>query len=135
MLWTKLDWEPPPPKGLTEDGQAPPEVAMMGGLVKLLQLFVTRRPDPVFIQRGVLGVELSEGPDGITIKKVLADSPAARAELLVGDRITRFQGKDVKELGDLHDLVAEHAIASRFKIEVLRNGKKTDVEITTEKGL
>jgi hypothetical protein len=135
MVWTKLDWKPPPPHGITENGQAPPEIAVMGNLAKFVQLFVKKRPEPVFLQRGLLGVELAEDKEAVRIQRVLPDSPAAKAGLMDGDQITQFQDKPVKTLADLHGLSAEHAAKDKVQIEVDRAGQKQTLTVTTGKGL
>src|SRR5205085_5622856 len=48
-----------------------------------------------------LGLELADVDGAVTVKAVLADSPAAKAGLKVGDRITEYRGKAVAATADL----------------------------------
>lgn len=135
MVWTRLDWTPPPPRPILEGGQGATELAVMGNLMKLLQVFMQKRPDPVFIQRGLLGIQLVERDGGVFVEHVLPGSPAAKAGTRVGDRILRYQDKEVASLKDLHGLAAEHASKEEIAIEVERAGQKHTMTIRTEKGL
>jgi S1-C subfamily serine protease len=134
MLWTKVDWEPPVPRGITEGGAAP-EMAAMGMLVNVMRLFMKKRPDPVYAQRGQMGIELADEDNAILIKRVLPESAAAKAGLKEGDRVTRYQMAPVKTLAELHALAAEHAGTTRVNLEVVRDGKPLEITVETEKGL
>ncbi len=135
MIWTRLDWTPPPPRPILDGGQAPNELAAMGGLMRLLQVFMQKRPEPVYIQRGFLGVQLAEKDGGVVVDHVLPGSPADKAGLRSGDRILRFHEKDVGSLKDLHGLAAEHASKQEVALEVERGGQKHAKTIRTERGL
>lgn len=135
MIWTRLDWTPPPPRPILDGGQAPNELAAMGGLMKLLQAFMQKRPEPVYIQRGFLGVQVAEQDGGVVVEHVLPGSPADKAGVRTGDRILRFQEKEVSSLKDLHGLAAEHASKQEVALEVERAGQKHAKTIRTERGL
>ena len=135
MVWTKIDWKPPAPMGIADDGKPPPEISAMSGMAKPLQVFVKQRPPPVFVQRGLLGIELAEDKDAVRIQRVLPDSPAANAGLKDGDRITQFQEKSVRTLADLHGLAAEHAGKDKLSVGVDRAGQKHTMTVTAGKGL
>jgi S1-C subfamily serine protease len=135
MLWTKLDWSPPAPAGLGDGGQ-PPEVAVMGGLVSFLQLLIKKKPEPVFVARGFLGIELADRKEGgVVINAVLDDSPAAKAGLKPGDRLLKFQDKGVRRLAELHPIVTEHAGKDQLELEIDRDGKLLKVTVTPGRGL
>ena len=135
MIWTRIDWTPPAPRGIADDGKAPPEISVMSSMANLLQMFIKQRPAPVFVQRGLLGIELAEDKDAVRIQRVLPDSPAAVAGLKDGDKITQFQEKAVRNLGELHGLAAEHAGKDKLSIEVDRAGQKHTMTLTAGKGL
>ncbi|MCS6976054.1 MAG: PDZ domain-containing protein [Gemmatales bacterium] len=135
MIWTRLDWTPPPPRPILDGGQAPTELAAMGSLMKLLQLFMQKRPEPVYVQRGFLGIQLAEKDGGVFVEQVLPGSPAAKAGLRSGDRILRYQEKDFANLRELHGLAAEHAAKKEIALEFERAGKKETVTLRTERGL
>jgi membrane-associated protease RseP (regulator of RpoE activity) len=136
LVWTKLDWEPPFPRGLMEmGGKMPTEITAMSGLVQFAALIVGRRPDPEMIHRGLLGVELAEEGEGVVVKKTLPNSPAAEAGLKEGDRLTAVQGKPVADLKELHRLTAEHSAGHSLKLEIVRGGKTETFTLKAIKGL
>jgi serine protease Do len=93
------------------------------------------------VSRGWLGVliqdvthELAETfgmdqPKGALIAEVLPDSPAAKADLQVGDVIVRFDGKDVATSGALPPLVGTSRVNEPAKVEVLRQGRVDEVTV------
>ena len=70
---------------------------------------------------------------GVPIRWVYPDSPAGKAGLKPGDRLTEWQGKPVKNYDDLAERLAE--LAPRAKVHLaVRRGEQTlpfDVELTT----
>jgi hypothetical protein len=136
LTWTKLDWEPPLPLGLTDlGGQVPAEVAAMGGMVQVASLLVGRRPDAVLIYRGFLGLELEAGAEGLVVSKVLPDSPAAAAGLKAGDRLAGVDGHAVASLADVRRRTAELPAGKEVAVEVIRGAEKLTVTVKTTKGL
>ena len=87
------------------------------------------------VSRGFLGVTLqaltpdlakSFGPEvaeGILISEVQPGSPAAKANLKPGDIIVRVEGRPVKTLEQLQELVAAQAPGAKVALEIVRNGK------------
>jgi hypothetical protein len=139
LVFTKLDWDPPPPVGLADLGKGapPPEVQGMSGLVGLATMFVGRRPDAELIYRGFLGVELEEKKDQakLVVKKVYANSPAAEAGLREGDELTRFQDSTVASLAELHKLTTKHASKEKLELEVRRGEKTERITVSPIRGL
>ncbi|MEI6729810.1 MAG: DegQ family serine endoprotease [Pseudomonadota bacterium] len=97
------------------------------------------------INRGWLGVSIQnvtdEIADSLGMKKaagalvmgISKGSPADKAGILVGDIITKFDGKEVKEMRFLPRLVAETDIGKTTEIEVLRKGSVKTLKITLGK--
>lgn len=93
------------------------------------------------VARGYLGVliqdvdrELADSfgldhPHGALIAKIIENSPAASANLQIGDVILEFDGHKLRNSGQLPPLVGSTAIGERIKLKVLRNKKREDVEI------
>jgi membrane-associated protease RseP (regulator of RpoE activity) len=65
----------------------------------------------------------------VVVEQVVADSPAAKAGLKRGDVILQFAGKEINSLYDLVGQVAE-AKETAQPIQIIRNGVKTDLNIT-----
>lgn len=95
-----------------------------------------------YVTRGWLGVliqdvtrELAESfgmarPRGALIAKVLADSPAQRAGLEVGDIVLRFDGQEVEESSDLPPIVGGTRVGRDVPVEILRDGESRTLRVT-----
>ena len=69
---------------------------------------------------------------GVIVRKIVPDSPAARAGLRPADVITAVEGTPVGTAQDLRNQVRTHAIGSEVKLEVARpdaTGKYATVEL------
>jgi serine protease Do len=97
------------------------------------------------VTRGWLGVsiqkltpELAESmgvadAHGALVAGVTPDSPAAKAGLTAGDIISRWDGKAVSQPEDLSSLVAGTPVGKTVSLEVRRDGKPRDLEVTVAK--
>ncbi|MBL4621893.1 MAG: PDZ domain-containing protein [Immundisolibacteraceae bacterium] len=97
-----------------------------------------------FVVRGWLGVliqdvtrELAESfgmdqPQGALIAKVLADSPAEKAGLKVGDIVVKYEGQQVTYSSDLPPLVGQTKVGHEAKLSVLRGSKEKMIQVTIE---
>ncbi len=72
---------------------------------------------------GWLGVELGTGDEGVRVARVLDDSPAASAGLLVGDVIRRYQGREVADPTQLIRSIQFTPPGSEARFEVERSGR------------
>jgi serine protease Do len=93
-------------------------------------------------RRGWLGVliqevtdELAEGlgmdrPRGALVSEVTPESPAAEAGVQVGDVVTEYDGRPVRERRDLPRMVAETPIGQTVRIKVLRKSVEVTIEVT-----
>jgi serine protease Do len=87
------------------------------------------------VRRGWIGVtiqdvtrELAESfgmkrPTGALVADILADSPAARSDLRVGDVVVDYEGRRVGVSSDLPPLVGQTAPDTRARLTVLRSGQ------------
>src|SRR5262249_47712777 len=92
-------------------------------------------------RRGWLGVkiqsiteELSETlgvreNTGALVSSVTPESPAAKAGILDGDVILKFDGKDVTSMRGLPRIVAQTQIGKDVDVELLRKGQKKTVRV------
>jgi len=66
---------------------------------------------------------------GVIVDKVMADSPALKADLKQGDVITAFNGEAIKGPRELALVVANAADGSSAKLTIWRDGKQSDVDV------
>jgi serine protease Do len=94
------------------------------------------------VKRGYLGVNIQsldddtatglglKNSDGAAIVNVNPNTPASRAGLKVGDIITAFNGKKVSNSRELSLAVSETPIGSAGTIDLVRDGKPTQIKVT-----
>ena len=87
------------------------------------------------VSRGWLGVLIQdvtrdlaesfamEKPHGALVAKVLADSPAKQAGLMVGDIIVNFNGDEVGLSSDLPPMVGSTQVGENIALQVIRRGQ------------
>lgn len=92
--------------------------------------------------RGWIGVSIQEiTPDlakefgatettGALVADVMDNSPASKAKLERGDIITVYNGKTIRDPGQLRSLVAETAPGTTVTVSMLREKKTQDVKVT-----
>lgn len=81
-------------------------------------------------ERPFIGVSLEDGDDGVTIREVTADSPAAEAGLEVGDVITAINGEAVTSARDVVQAVRALEIGDSVTLDITRDGDVQTVEVT-----
>ena len=94
------------------------------------------------VNRGWLGVVIQEvnkdlaesfgleKPAGALVAQVLDDGPAAKGGLQVGDVILSMNGQPIVMSADLPHLVGALKAGSKANLEVIRNGKRQNLELT-----
>jgi len=97
------------------------------------------------IVRGMLGIviqdltkELAEqfhvaNTEGALVSQVNKDSPAAKADVKVGDVVVRFDGKKVRDTRQLRNVVAATAPGTSVKLDVIRDGREQTLTATIGK--
>ncbi len=93
------------------------------------------------IVRGWLGVtiqditpELSQkfglkDSRGALVGDVSKGSPAEKAGILRGDVVLEFNGKEIKSVGGLRNMVAQSKVGSQATVKILRNGKEHELTV------
>src|SRR5687768_1310913 len=74
-----------------------------------------------------LGMEKSQGA---LVANVSKDGPAEKAGVKVGDVIVEFDGKEVKDSGDLPIIVARTPVERKVRMKVLRDKKEQQLSVT-----
>ncbi|MFM7243003.1 MAG: S1C family serine protease, partial [Planctomycetaceae bacterium] len=98
------------------------------------------------VRRGWLGVELNPelplGPESVSnemkvevapavvVRAVVPESPAAKAGIYPGDRITKFNGRGVVSVEQLIDEIRDSKADQRVIITIGRDGESMDLEAT-----
>jgi serine protease Do len=96
------------------------------------------------VTRGRIGVRITEVPamalddlglearDGALVSMVEKDGAAARAGVRPGDVIVEYGGKPVRSTGDLIDMVVSTAPGTDVPVTVVRDGKRTTMNVRVE---
>jgi serine protease Do len=70
---------------------------------------------------------------GAIVTQVESNSPAAKAGVKVGDLITRIDGREVSDAGQLQVMVGQTKPGTTIKLQVMRDGKNMELPVTLEK--
>ncbi len=136
MVWTELDFKPPPPVRLGPVKDANQEqLEGMGAFMKAAAVLYGFKPAVPPSPRGFLGVELAEKDGAVTIKAVLPKTPAAKAGLRAGDRVEEVQGKEVKRSADVLRHAARATAGQTVHFTVRRGEKTLELKVTAGEGL
>jgi len=91
---------------------------------------------------GFLGVQIQDlsnqlsdyfkvkGGNGVLVSEVVKDSPAKKAGLKAGDIITKVDGEDIENAGDLTKTIRNYKPDTKVSIGIIRDGKKKKLEAT-----
>jgi S1-C subfamily serine protease len=109
---------------------------VMAGIMKFFGAMLGKKATPDVAFRGFLGVELEQkGDDVIVVKAVLEKSPAARAGVKAGDRITKFKGRTVENIEDVERFVNKLKPNEAVALTVLRDQETKEISFKTGEGL
>jgi putative serine protease PepD len=84
------------------------------------------------VQHAYLGISVGDTSDtsGAQIERVVPGSPADKAGLKAGDKITAFDGKQVTNADDLTAAVAAKAPNDKVTLTILRDGSTKSIDVT-----
>jgi len=74
----------------------------------------------------------SDSNDGLLIDGVRDDSPASKAGLKAGDKITKIGTRDIKNVYDYTYALGEMKAGEEYVVEVMRGGEKLSLKIKPE---
>lgn len=66
---------------------------------------------------------------GVYVYEVVPDQPAYNNALKTGDILVSFNGKSIGTVDELHKQLGEEVIGRSVQLEVLRNGRKTELTV------
>jgi serine protease DegQ len=135
MRWTRLAFTPPVPlpAGVAKGDMSGLEA--MAGLMKLASFLMGPRPKIEIAPRGFLGVELLELEGAVTIRGVLLGSPADKAGLKPGDRVSRVNDKTVSDVGEVTRLASKVRGGHTLRFTVVRGLERREIAIRAGEGL
>jgi photosystem II stability/assembly factor-like uncharacterized protein len=89
-------------------------------------------PPGVVVSNANLGAMAEDAPDkgGAALTDVIADGPADRAGLKLGDIITKLGDQAIKSNLDLLEAVRSHKTDDRVKMRVVRDKEEKDIDLT-----
>jgi hypothetical protein len=135
MRWTRLEFTPPMPlpAGVSKGDMSGLEA--MAGLMKLASFLMGPRPKTEVAPRGFLGVELEELEGAVTIRGVLPGSPADKAGLRAGDRISRVGDKHVADVAEARRLASRVREGHTVRFTIVRGLERLEIPVRTVEGL
>ncbi|MBI4232010.1 PDZ domain-containing protein, partial [Candidatus Peregrinibacteria bacterium] len=77
-----------------------------------------------------LGIQVQQLKDGLSVIKVVENSPAHKAGLAIGDTIKAINGVTLDSEKALHNFMGSSSPDSKVTVTVLREGKEFAVEAT-----
>lgn len=111
------------------------DIQSMGPMVKMMAAFLGLKPNFDVVPRGFTGILFEEKDGKVSVKSVLAGSPADKAGLKVGDVITHVKSTSIDAEKDLTKALAKAGVGTKLKFKVTRDGKELALDIELGKGL
>ncbi|AWM37949.1 Periplasmic serine endoprotease DegP precursor [Gemmata obscuriglobus] len=133
LVFEPLNFDPPPllPLG----GKGNEGIQSMGPMVKMLTTMLGIKPNFDAVPRGFTGIEYEEKDSKVFVKAVLAGSPAEKAGLKPGDRITSIKTDSIDSAKDLTKALAKAGVGTKWRFYITRDGKDNEVVVELGKGL
>ncbi len=78
-------------------------------------------------------VRISDGGTAVRVERVWPGSPGGKAGLKRKDIITKINGKKIDDGKDVQIAVRKHSIGKSIRFDILRNGRRMQLDIITEK--
>jgi S1-C subfamily serine protease len=73
---------------------------------------------------------LADGRGGVLIRSVVAGQPADRGGVKPEDVVTSVDGTQIENVSDLQRIIASTPVGHTVKLQVMRNGKATELSVT-----
>jgi hypothetical protein len=134
LVWTPLDYEPNAPIGVSGKGGSA-GLEAMGQIMKALGGALGRKATPDVVYRGTIGLDLRDSDEVVTVRTVLAGSPAEAAGVKAGDRIQKFQGRTVLNVEDVQRFARKLRAGEEVRLTIERAGQTMVLTLTVAEGL
>jgi hypothetical protein len=134
MTWTYLKWEPKAPGGIGGKGGGS-GLEIIGTIMKVLGGFLGLKPNLDTVQRGFLGLELSDGDESPVVKSVLEKGPAGEAGVKAGDRLTHVAGRSVQNTEDVLRFARRWTAGKEVTLTVVRGKDTKEITVKVGEGL
>jgi membrane-associated protease RseP (regulator of RpoE activity) len=138
MNWTRIDYAPKEPfvpklrKGEKLEPSAEVQLMQaMGPAMKLAAVFLGKQPEEILLTRGSLGIELKEGA---IVASVVAGSPAEKAGIQPGDKLTKILEDSIENSQDAHEAVLKVRPGDEVPISLERDGQAIEIKATAGEG-
>ena len=108
------------------------DLTFSGASSPLADFIWITKPNPPEMKRPRIGVvvQKKEGANGLWVERVIPESPAEKAGLLPGDRLIAAAGKEIAEVKDLHDVLAQKGWGRDVTFTILRKGARREIKVT-----
>ncbi len=134
LLWEPLNYNPPPPQGLGQQGVAG-GLDALGTFMELVGKFLGKPPQAEIKFPGYLGVGLEEVAGKLRVRSVLEKSPAAMAGIQAGDELQALGDRQLTTAADLRKGINSLAMGESAKLKLVRKGETQTLEIKPTKGI
>jgi hypothetical protein len=134
LSWTKLDFEPAN-VGSIGGRSAPAGLEMIGGMMKFFGGLMGMQANFAVQPRGFLGVEFADSNDKVIVRMILADGPAAKAGLRIGDVVKMIGDEPVRSTKEAAKSIANRPEGERLSFTISRAGKDQILAIEFGRGL
>lgn len=134
LLWTELNFQPPPIVGIGGKGGSQGGMEMIADMMKMLGPLLGIQPNFERKPRGLIGIEVTQKDDGIFITGVLKGSPADKAGLKVGDQLLVVGRRDIDTERDLQFALEKLTAGKTISIQVRRGDKKETFDLELGRG-
>ncbi|MBA3916611.1 MAG: PDZ domain-containing protein, partial [Acidobacteriales bacterium] len=85
---------------------------------------------PVRLPEDIRGQLNSEAGGGLIVMHVEPDGPAAKAGIVLGDVVVELNGKAIRHMHSVQELLAGAQVGDPVNAVILRGGKATPMAIT-----
>jgi hypothetical protein len=133
LAWTPLDFEPKEP--MKSGARAGAGLEAVGQIMKALGTALGKKATPDVVFRGIIGLDLQDSDEVVTVRSVLPGGPAAAAGIKTGDRITKFRDRTVLNVEDVERFARKLQAGDEVRLTIERSGQTMVLTFKAAEGL